>query len=113
MLSLLLLALLAYQQLAAAWSPGRDVWLAFLPLSGPTVLAVDVSWYPPKQTEINNLTAVLSGSGVYGFIFNSSTTPDEQYGTYNWCDMPHVRRREYVRPAAEALRAGSKPSSSP
>ncbi|KAK3997043.1 histidine phosphatase superfamily [Cladorrhinum sp. PSN332] len=60
---------------------------------------VDTSWYPPKQTRINNLTAVLSDSGTYGWIFNSSHTPDELYGTYNWRDMPHVRQKEYPFPS--------------
>lgn len=64
---------------------------------------VDLGWYPPSQTVINNLTHVVSNdtTGVYGFIFNSSHTPDDQYGTYNWCNMPHVRPREYVRPSEE------------
>lgn len=60
--------------------------------------AVDVSWHPPKNTEINDLDKVLSSSGVYGFIFNSSRTPNRDYGQYNWCNMPHVRRREYKKP---------------
>lgn len=65
--------------------------------------AIDLGWYAPSQTLINNLTNVVSNStsGVYGFIYNSSTTPDEEYGTYNWCNMPHVRAKEYVVPPAE------------
>ncbi|KAI1815072.1 histidine acid phosphatase [Poronia punctata] len=62
--------------------------------------AADLQWYPPADTSINNLDTVLRGTGVYGFIFNSSYTPDEKYGTYNWCNMPHVRKTEYVRPPA-------------
>ncbi|TPX07801.1 uncharacterized protein E0L32_010488 [Thyridium curvatum] len=58
-------------------------------------------WYPPRQTRLNNLTNVVGDSGVYGFIFDSSATPDDQYGRYNWCNMPHVRRREYVVPGEE------------
>jgi len=50
--------------------------------------------YPPSSTTINNLTFVLNGSGTPG-IFNSSVTPDKEYGIYNWCNMPHVRQREY------------------
>ncbi|KAK1754356.1 counting factor 60 [Echria macrotheca] len=57
---------------------------------------VDFGWYAPSQTQINNLTAVADGKGVYGFIYNTSDTLDDRYGTYNWCNMPHVRRREYV-----------------
>jgi len=63
--------------------------------------SVDLKWYPPANTSINNLDTALYGTGVYGFIFNTSHTPDEKYGTYNWCNMPHVRRKEYVRPSAE------------
>lgn len=60
---------------------------------------VDLNWYPPAQTMINNLSTVLDGSGVYGFIFNSSSTPPElSYSTYNWCNMPHVRAKEYQVP---------------
>ncbi|KAF3070584.1 hypothetical protein GL218_00896 [Daldinia childiae] len=62
---------------------------------------VDLGWYPPSNTSINNLTTALRGEGVYGFIFDTSETPDAQYGTYNWCNMPHVRKTEYVKPASE------------
>lgn len=60
---------------------------------------IDLGWYPPTNTSINNLTTALHGAGVYGFIFNTSHTPASRYGTYNWCNMPHVRRTEYVRAA--------------
>jgi hypothetical protein len=71
--------------------------------SPPTMAAVDLSWYPPSQTLVNNLTNVVSDSttGVYGFIYDSSNTPDEAYGTYNWCNMPHVRASEYKVPPDE------------
>ncbi|KAJ6547017.1 histidine phosphatase superfamily [Mycena capillaripes] len=54
--------------------------------------------YPPAQSLINNLTFALSGTGAPG-IFNSSTVPDKSYGEYNWCNMPHVRTREYKTPS--------------
>src|SRR5262249_30905015 len=60
--------------------------------------AVDLAWYPPRAMELNNLTAAVSGTGVYGFIYNGSETPADRYGTYNWCNMPHVRAEEYPRP---------------
>ncbi|KAK8086088.1 hypothetical protein PG994_001062 [Apiospora phragmitis] len=56
---------------------------------------VDLAWHAPAATAVNNLTSALQASGTYGFLFNTSRTPDRQYGTYNWCNMPHVRRREY------------------
>lgn len=48
--------------------------------------AVDLGWYPPKATQINNLTNVLTATGVYGFIYNSSYPTDAGYG-YNWYDL--------------------------
>jgi acid phosphatase len=69
--------------------------LSALQLAQPVSGAVDVNWYPPTVRNVNNLTEALTGHGVYGFIYNSSKTPDAIYGTYNWCNMPHVRRREY------------------
>lgn len=59
--------------------------------------AVSLDWHPPSKSNVNNLTAALDSEGVYGFIFNTSKTPDGQYGTYNWCNMPHVRKTEYVK----------------
>lgn len=61
---------------------------------GPS--SVDLSWHAPNSTVINNLTSVVNGTGIYGFIFNSSATPPSApYATYNWCNMPHVRASEY------------------
>jgi acid phosphatase len=62
---------------------------------------VDLRWYPPRNTSVNDLETALHGDGVYGFIFNTSSTPEARYGTYNWCNMPHVRKSEYVKPSAE------------
>jgi len=62
---------------------------------------VDSSWYAPAKGQVNNLGTAVSSQGIYGFIYNSSDTPDAEYGMYNWCNMPHVRPREYVRPDEE------------
>lgn len=63
--------------------------------------AIDTSWYPPLNTSVSWLPSAINGTGTYGFIFNSSQTPvGVGYGTYNWCNMPHVRRQEYERPPA-------------
>ena len=62
---------------------------------------VDLSWHAPAQTELNDLTKVIEGTGVYGYIYNSSQTPADKYGIYNWCNMPHVRKTEYVEPSKE------------
>jgi hypothetical protein len=63
--------------------------------------AVDLSWHAPAQSLINNLTNAISTTGVYGYIYNTSATPDSQYGVYNWCNMPHVRKDIYVTPSSD------------
>ncbi|KAK4934068.1 hypothetical protein LTR66_015745, partial [Elasticomyces elasticus] len=63
---------------------------------------LDVSWHAPNTTEIYELSTVINGTGIYGYIFNSSTNPaGTPYYTYNWCNMPHVRRQEYVVPPSD------------
>lgn len=63
---------------------------------------VNLNWHAPAATDINNLGAVINGTGVFGFIFNSSLIPTTtSYGTYNWCNMPHVRPQEYKVPPPE------------
>ena len=74
---------------------------ASLARHGHAAGTVDLGWYAPNTTAINDLTKVIGGDGVYGFIYNSSTTPASEYGTYNWCNMPHVRATEYKKPSAE------------
>ncbi|KAI9149144.1 Chitinase [Paramyrothecium foliicola] len=64
---------------------------------GAVAQAVDIDWHAPAKTDINDLDKVLSAKGVYGWIYDSSETPDDKYGTYNWCNMPHVRSKEYVK----------------
>ena len=63
--------------------------------------AIDLSWHAPNATAINNLTQVVGGDGIYGWILNNSATPDNEYGIYNWCNMPHVRKTEYKKPSSE------------
>ncbi|KAI0880149.1 phosphoglycerate mutase-like protein [Annulohypoxylon maeteangense] len=99
-------ALLLYLGFALPNSARLATMRSWASLLMPLVTAVvaqnvDLGWYPPSNTSINNLTAVLDNQGVYGFIFNTSDTPKAQYGAYNWCNMPHVRKSEYVKPAAE------------
>ncbi|KAG6828631.1 hypothetical protein H0H92_007223 [Tricholoma furcatifolium] len=71
--------------------------IALVPLLGASATVIH---YPPNATNINNLTFVLNGTGAPG-IFNSSITPDNVYGEYNWCNMPHVRTREYKTPSSD------------
>lgn len=59
--------------------------------------SVDLSWYPSPSTDVNSLSSLENSSGIYGFVFNSSTDLARvPYGTYNWCNMPHVRTQEYM-----------------
>lgn len=46
--------------------------------------------YPPQSDKYSSIANVLNATGAPG-IYDSSVTPDSQYGTYNWCNMPHVR----------------------
>ncbi|KAI6088727.1 phosphoglycerate mutase-like protein [Hypoxylon rubiginosum] len=81
---------------------GRMRYFLSISMIGTAVAQnVDLGWYPPSHTPINNLSTILTSQGVYGFIFNSSETPDGQYGTYNWCNMPHVRKSEYTIPSSD------------
>jgi hypothetical protein len=65
------------------------------------VTAVDLSWHAPSATALNNLTDVIGSVGVYGFIYNNTALGAGEYGTYDWCNMPHVRTTEYQKPPAE------------
>ena len=63
---------------------------------------VDLSWHAPKKSWINDLGQVLNGTGTNGFVFSGSQLPKGvKYGTYNWCNMPHVRKEEYPRASKE------------
>ncbi|CAK7244246.1 MAG: hypothetical protein STHCBS139747_005782 [Sporothrix thermara] len=88
-------------------SKGVDGFHNFGAPPSPEVPPPGSPWYAPRASHLNNLTTALSPAttGVYGFLFNDSATPDGAYGVYNWCNMPHVRRAEYVVPPAEARRS--------
>jgi hypothetical protein len=74
--------------------------LTFLPLAtaiaATSALAASVDMsafgphYPPQSGKYNSLAQVLNGTGAPGY-YNSSEVPDDEYGVYNWCNMPHVR----------------------
>lgn len=76
---------------------------SFIPLAlSASVVAqittVDLKWHAPKKSWINDLGQVINGTGTNGFVFTSSQLPaGTKYGTYNWCNMPHVRRQEYPK----------------
>jgi len=69
--------------------------------SAPIDFHVDGLWNSPTSTLIDDLSTVINGSGVYGFLFDNSYAPagNSYYGGYNYCDMPHVNSRDYVKPS--------------
>ncbi|KAF2467187.1 histidine acid phosphatase-like protein [Lindgomyces ingoldianus] len=70
--------------------------LLWLPLTASQAPRVNMNWHAPKKTWINDLSQVIDGNGTHGFIFNGSgLPPGTPYGSYNWCNMPHVRAEEY------------------
>jgi 2-phosphoxylose phosphatase len=66
-----------------------------------TSRAAPGSYYPPARSGFNNLDAALHGTGVFGFVFDSSSQIPDEEGAFNFCNMPHVRRATYVRPGDE------------
>lgn len=75
--------------------------ILLLPLATAQNTTIDLRWHPPKRTWINDLSKVLNGTETNSFIFNSSVLPSgTPYGTYNWCNMPHVRPQEYAKPSS-------------
>jgi hypothetical protein len=93
------------QEIVAMRTNPRSSFIATVAASlarhGKATSPVDLSWHAPNATAINNLTQVMDGSGIYGWIFNISTVPAHEYGVYNWCNMPHVRATEYPKPSSE------------
>ncbi|KAK9449671.1 histidine phosphatase superfamily [Limtongia smithiae] len=58
-----------------------------------------IKHYPPLSNAFNDLDSVFNASsGTNGGYYNTSFVADEDYGAYNYCNMPHVRPREYVVP---------------
>lgn len=59
--------------------------------------SIDAKWHAPDLDYWDtDLDAVINATGTYGYIFNTSALPEElKYGSYNYCNMPHVRRAEY------------------
>lgn len=73
--------------------------LSFNSRPSEDVVAVRTQWHAPSPSELDDLSTVLNSTGVYGFVYNTSDTPESlAYPTYNWCNMPHVRAQEYIRP---------------
>lgn len=99
-LGALVLSFSVYTLVNTMWT-SRSVTIPLAALISTSSAAVDLKWYPPASTQINDLSSAINGTGVYGYIFDTSSTPEHKYGTYNWCNMPHVRKAEYVTPSNE------------
>jgi hypothetical protein len=83
-------------------SPKAILPLLWVPIVAAGNASVNLDWHAPKKSWINDLDQVLNGTGTNGFVFSGSQLPaGTPYGTYNWCNMPHVRREEYPRASAE------------
>lgn len=80
--------------------------LAFVPFTGAwrdyetcgANLDVSLDWYPPPKTDINDLGNVINGKGVFGFNFDSSDGPPNDY---NFCNMPGVNTETYPEAASD------------
>lgn len=60
--------------------------------------SVDLSWHAPRKYAVNSLASAINGTGIYGFIFNSSQSPaGSPPSLYNWCNMPHVNPATYPK----------------
>lgn len=62
----------------------------------------NASWYPPNETQINDLETVINGTDVFGFVFSDAYAPPSNTsdGIRNWCNMPHVNSETYPVPLA-------------
>ena len=78
-----------------------------LTLSGPTQgqnvsSEVDSQWRKPAKFWDTDLRETIDATGTFDFTFNSSSLPKGvKYGSYDYCNMPHVRRQEYKIPLKE------------
>ncbi|KAF2104255.1 histidine acid phosphatase-like protein [Rhizodiscina lignyota] len=63
---------------------------------------INAQWRKPAKFWDTDLDATINAKGTYNFIFNSSTLPKGiKYGSYDYCNMPHVRKPEYRIPSKE------------
>ncbi|KAK9377825.1 histidine phosphatase superfamily [Lipomyces chichibuensis] len=60
--------------------------------------------YSPTNTSIGDLEAVFNpATGTNGGYYSGSFVPDDDYGAYDYCNMPHTRAREYMIPGGYNL----------
>lgn len=76
--------------------------LVWISLAQAHNVSIDLGWHAPRKSWIDDLAQVLNDTGTNGFSFGGSQLPaGVPYGTYNWCNMPHVRRQEYPQAGQE------------
>ena len=100
---------LGFLLLIALWA---TVYLAHFPFFAPSTQSSSVqqnsrsfngSWYPPSNSQINDLDAVINGTDVFGFIFSDVyiSPSNASDAIQNWCNMPHVNSDTYPVPQAD------------
>ena len=68
----------------------------------PSNAAIDLNWYPPNATWETGIPIAINSTGTHGLALKSSQMLSGEYReVYGWCNMPHVRKEEYVRPGKE------------
>lgn len=55
----------------------------------------------PKDVDVGNLDKVLADSIASIGAYKASYVGPNDYGSYNYCNMPHVRASEYIVPSPE------------
>ncbi|RMD43289.1 hypothetical protein DV735_g1820, partial [Chaetothyriales sp. CBS 134920] len=96
----LILASLSTAILLNMWRANAPPYSAIMAVALSTMVDMassspDLGWYKPNATDINDLSVVINGTGVFGFQFQPVTPPSLPPTTYNWCNMPRVNPETY------------------
>lgn len=97
-----LITLLVLSKMLSVLMPTAQVAVLAASVGSLNASSIEKNYHAPGKSALNDLDSVLAGSGIHGFIFNTSQTPSNlPYSTYNWCNMPHIRKDEYILPPPE------------
>ncbi|KAK9432676.1 histidine phosphatase superfamily [Lipomyces doorenjongii] len=85
--------------------PSLPTILASIPLTAAAATSFGtIVHYSPTKSSIGELEAVFNATtGTNGGYYSASVVPDDVYGAYDYCNMPHARAREYVIPGGYDL----------